>query len=284
MTTESAHTGRYALKWDFGQAKGKGSLYEGRRYLIVNVAIPKEAIPKVRGKRVKVGLWYQPGSGSLSPDIVVRPAGKNGIIGGFGVPGGVDDPAGWNRFETEGRIPPETESMDIHIACVVPSEAAVAAKSMFYIDDVFMQPIEEPPVAVSSAFDEYYLGQSIRWSVFLADGAGPITVALLSGDQVVAEVPCPAQKPPFEGDVRQQGAQARHLHAARDRRQGPAGRADRRAPSDTLAESVRLVGCRERRRRRSDSSAASAFPLDVHATSAPPWGRLARRVAKGPTS
>ena len=43
VTDEVAHSGRYCLKWDFGNAVGKGSLYDGKRYLIVNVQVPQEA-------------------------------------------------------------------------------------------------------------------------------------------------------------------------------------------------------------------------------------------------
>ncbi len=45
--------------------------------------------------------------------------------------------------------------MDIHTWCTIP-EAELAKKCFFYMDDVSLEVIEEPPLAISTPLDEYY--------------------------------------------------------------------------------------------------------------------------------
>ena len=100
--------------------------------------------------------------------------------------GGVDDPAVWNHFQTEGRLSNDLESMDIHTWCTIP-EAELAKKCFFYIDDVSLEVIEEPPLVISTPLDEYYSGESILWLVNSTSSSGAIKIALLAGERVVAQ-------------------------------------------------------------------------------------------------
>jgi hypothetical protein len=96
------------------------------------------------------------------------------------------DPASWNHFETEGRLNPGVESMDIHTWCAIP-EAELARKSFFYIDDLSLQVIEEPPLSISTALDEYYIGETVRWNLQAAPGTGPVKVQFLMDHRVISE-------------------------------------------------------------------------------------------------
>ncbi len=187
VTDESAHTGRYSLKWDFSKAAGKGSLYDRNRYLIVNVQVPAEAAIKLRGKRVKVGCWFRIGSGSLVPGMNLRQSGKGAYLAGIEYRGGVADPAVWNLFLSEGRLRTDFENLDIHISCRIPEDdVELAQKSHFYIDDVFLQAIEEPVLAVATPLDEYYSGETVPWNVKAASAA-PVKVQLVSPERIAAE-------------------------------------------------------------------------------------------------
>ncbi len=187
VTDEAAHAGRYCLKWDFGKAAGKGSIYDGKRYLIVNVQVPPEAARQLRGKRVKVGYWFRLGGGSAVPGMTLREFGRQEFLDGISYQGGVDDPAVWNRFEAEGRLRSDFESLDIHISCPVPDDPETARKSLFYIDDVSLQGIDEPPLAIATPLDEYYVGETIPWIVSAASANGQIKVTLSAGAEIIAE-------------------------------------------------------------------------------------------------
>jgi len=69
----------------------------------------------------------------------------------------------------------------------VPDDASVAAKSVFCIDDVSLQAIEEPPLAVFTPLDEYYVGETISWSVATTSSGGPVKVQLWLRDRLIAE-------------------------------------------------------------------------------------------------
>ena len=99
----------------------------------------------------------------------------------------MDDPAVWNHFEAQGRLRSDFENLDIHISCPVPDDPEAARKSLFYIDDVSLQGIEEPPLTIATPLDEYYVGETIPWTVSAASASGEIKVALLTGDRLVAE-------------------------------------------------------------------------------------------------
>ena len=118
-------------------------------YLIVNVQVPQDTAWGLRGKRVKAGYWLRLEGGGAVPGLTLREFGKNEFLGGIRYNGGVEDPAVWNHFEAEGRLRNDLESLDIHISCPVPDDPEVAGKSIFYIDDVSLQALEEPPLVVS---------------------------------------------------------------------------------------------------------------------------------------
>ena len=187
VTDEVAHSGRYCLKWDFGKAAGKGSIYDGKRYLIVNVQIPPEAARQLRGRRVKVGYWFRLGGGPAVPGMTLREFGKQEFLDGISYQGGVDDPSVWNHFEAQGRLRSDFENLDIHIPCPTPDDPEAARKSLFYIDDVSLQGIEEPPVTISTPLDEYYVGETVPWTVDAATLSGDIRVSLLTDNRIVAE-------------------------------------------------------------------------------------------------
>jgi hypothetical protein len=187
VTDQVAHSGRYSLKWDFSKAAGKGSVYDGRRYLIVNVQVPQDAARQLRGKRVKVGYWLRLEGGGAVPGMTLREFGKNDYLEGISYTGGVEDPAVWNHFEAEGRLRSDFENLDIHISCPVPDDPEVAGKSIFYIDDVALQALEEPPLAVSSPLDEYYVGERIPWTMTTTAVKGQMKVALWAERQLIAE-------------------------------------------------------------------------------------------------
>lgn len=187
VTDEVARSGRYSLKWDFGKATGKGSVYDGKRYLIVNVQVPQDTARALRGKRVTVGYWFRLGGGAAVPGMTLRQSGKQEYLDVLSHRGGVDDPAMWNRFQAEGRLRNDFENLDIHISCPVPDDDALAAQSVFYIDDVSLHAIEEPPLVVSTALDEYYIGEPVSWTIRTAPTAGQVRITLLAGDKVVAE-------------------------------------------------------------------------------------------------
>jgi hypothetical protein len=187
VTDEVAHAGRYCLKWDFSKAAGKGSIYDGKRYLIVNVQVPPEAARQLRGKRVRVGYWFRLGGGPAVPGMTLREFGKQEFLDGISYQGGVDDPAVWNHFEARGRLRSDFESLDIHISCPVPDDPDAAGQSVFYIDDVSLQGIAEPPLTVATPLDEYYAGETIPWTVTAVSPSGAIRTSLCAGDRIVAE-------------------------------------------------------------------------------------------------
>ena len=47
--------------------------------------------------------------------------------------------------------------------------------------------IEEPPLAISTPLDEYYVGETIPWSVRAPSVNGEIRVALLADNRTMAE-------------------------------------------------------------------------------------------------
>jgi hypothetical protein len=63
----------------------------------------------------------------------------------------------------------------------------VAARSVFYIDDVSLQAIEEPALVVSTPLDEYYLGEPAPWTIHTTAAAVPVRIAFLAGGQVVLQ-------------------------------------------------------------------------------------------------
>ncbi len=187
VTDNVAHSGRYSLKWDFSKAAGKGAIYDRKRYLIVNVQVPQNTARELRGKRVKVGYWFRLEGGGAVPGMTLRQSSRSEFLAGISYTGGVDDPSVWNLFEAEGRLRSDFENLDIHIACTVPDDPGVAAKSVFYIDDVFLQAIEEPLLSVSSPLDEYYQGEPISWSVASTSPERRVNVQLVSSGQLVTQ-------------------------------------------------------------------------------------------------
>lgn len=126
------------------------------------------------------------GGGTTVPGLQLRQNLKQGPGEGFSYRGGVDDPSVWNHFEIEGRLSQDLESMDIHTWCTIP-DAELAKKSFFYMDDVSLEVIEEPPLAISTPLDEYYRGESIPWAVNSSSSRGTIKVALLVGERTAKE-------------------------------------------------------------------------------------------------
>jgi len=199
VTDEEPHSGRFALKWDFSKAAGKGFLYAKNRYLVVNVQVPPQAAKSLRGRRVKAGCWFRLGGGSQVPGMNLRQFGKEEYLGGIEYKGGVQDPAVWNHFQVEGRLRSDFEGLDIHLSCRVPEDdPELAKKSFFFIDDVSLQAIEEPPLAVAAPLDEYYVGETVPWTVS-ASTTGQIKMALLAEGQPVQEQTLAAAAGPLHG-------------------------------------------------------------------------------------
>jgi hypothetical protein len=146
----------------------------------------KSAVKSLRGKRVKVGYWMRLGSGTTVPGLGLRQNLKGEPGEGFYFRGGVGDPAVWNHFETEGRLSNDLESMDIHTWCGIP-EAELAKNCFFYIDDVSLEAIGEPPLSVTTPLDEYYVGETIPWTVSAGSARGDIKIAMQIGDRLVEE-------------------------------------------------------------------------------------------------
>jgi hypothetical protein len=73
-------------------------VYDGKRYLIVNVQVPQDTARALRGKRVTVGYWFRLGGGAAVPGMTLRQSGKQEFLDGISYRGGVDDPAVWNHF------------------------------------------------------------------------------------------------------------------------------------------------------------------------------------------
>jgi hypothetical protein len=88
--------------------------------------------------------------------------------------------------------------MDIHTWCAIP-EAELARKSFFYIDDISLQVIEEPPLSISTPLDEFYTSEPIRWDVAAASPTAQIKVQLLSANRVIAEQTGAVETTPLHG-------------------------------------------------------------------------------------
>src|SRR4030095_10977339 len=108
--------------------------------------------------------WFRMAGGASVPGMTLRQSGKGEFLGGLSYSGGVEDPAVWNHFVTEGRLRDDFESLDIHISCPIPNDTERAGKTLFYIDDVSLQVIEDSPLSVTATLDEYYIGETIRWN------------------------------------------------------------------------------------------------------------------------
>lgn len=186
VTDEVAHSGRFSLKWDLSKVADPEYKRRHPRWLTVNVGFSSDMVKSLRGKRVRVGYWMRLGGGTTVPGLGLRQYLKSGPGEGFYYRGGVDDPAVWNHFVTEGRLSNDLESMDIHTWCSIP-EAELARNCFFYIDDVSLEVIEEPPLSVKTPLDEYYVGETIPWIVSITSASDEIKVALLAGDRLVQE-------------------------------------------------------------------------------------------------
>jgi hypothetical protein len=186
VTDEAAHSGRFSLKWDLSKVADPAFTGRDPRWLVVNVGFDPETVKSLRGKRFKVGYWMRLAGGQTVPGLGLRQNLKEGPGEGSYYRGGMTDPASWNHFETEGRLNPGVESMDIHTWCAIP-EAELARKSFFYIDDLSLQVIEEPPLSISTALDEYYIGETVRWNLQAAPGTGPVKVQFLMDHRVISE-------------------------------------------------------------------------------------------------
>ena len=191
VTDEVAHSGRYSLKWDLSKVASVGATRREPRWLTVNVTLPGDTVTRLRGQRVRIGYWMRLGAGTTIPGLQLRQNLKDGPGERFSYSGGVADPSVWNHFETEGRLSPDLESMDIHTWCAIP-ETELARNSYFYMDDVSLEMIEEPPLVVSTPLDEYYVGETIPWTANAAATEGTVTVTLLAGERRIAEQTLPA--------------------------------------------------------------------------------------------
>ena len=125
--------------------------------------------------------------------MTLRQFGRGEYLGGLGYTGGIEDPTVWNHFVADGRLGSDFEGLDIHISCPVPDDPELAAKALFYIDDVSLQAIEEPPLSVSTPLDEYYIGETIAWNATALAPSDQVKVTLLSGGRPVGEEASQAQ-------------------------------------------------------------------------------------------
>jgi hypothetical protein len=69
---------------------------------------------------------------------------------------------------------------------VIP-DAELAKQSFFFMDDVSLEVIEEPPLVISTPLDEYYVGALIPWTARGTSAGGSIKILLLAGERPVAE-------------------------------------------------------------------------------------------------
>ena len=66
-------------------------------------------------------------------------------------------------------------------------------RSYFYMDDVSLEVIEEPPLVISTPLDEYYVGETIPWTANATTTNGTLAVTLLSGERRMGEQTLPAR-------------------------------------------------------------------------------------------
>jgi hypothetical protein len=191
VADEVAHDGKQSLKWDFAKSEGKGSQYGRSQYLIINVQVADDVVPRLIGRRVQVGMWVRTGGGTLIPGMNLRMFGKRegeyGFLDSIPYQGGLEDAAVWNRFEAEGAILPETERIDIHIFCKIPDDPEVRDEAVFYIDDVSLRPITPVPLKIETPLDELYVGEPMSWQVSAAEPAQNLMVSLLRGADVLEQ-------------------------------------------------------------------------------------------------
>jgi len=206
VTDEVAHSGRYSLKWDLSKVADAESATRAPRWMTVNVSLPSDTVKRLRGKRFKAGYWFRLGSGTTTPGLQVRQYLTDGPGDGSYYRGGIQDPAVWNHFETEGRFGDDLQSMDIHTWCTVP-EAERARGSFFYMDDFSLEVIDDPPLTISTPLDEYYVGESIPWTVSSVF-TGQIKVALLAGERPIAEQTRQAEAGALKGAFETRGLAA----------------------------------------------------------------------------
>jgi hypothetical protein len=186
VSDEAAHSGRFSLKWDLGKVADAAPVRRDPRWLVVNVPFSGDTARGLRGKRIKVGYWLRMGGGTTVPGLQLRQSLTGGPGEGFRYGGGLEDPAAWNHFETEGRLGETLESMDIHTWVAVP-EAELAHKSWFYMDDFALQVVDDPPLSVSTPLDEYYVGEAIPWTVRGSAASNAVKVALMNDGRLVTE-------------------------------------------------------------------------------------------------
>ncbi len=186
VTDEAARSGRYSLKWDLSKVADAKAETRAPRWMTVNVSLPSETVKRLRGKRFRASYWFRLGGGTTTPGLGLRQYLVAGPGDGFYYRGGVQDPAVWNHFETEGRFSEDLESMDIHTWCTVP-EAERARECYFYMDDFSLQVIDDPPLTISTPLDEYYVGETIPWIVGSSTAGSQVTIALLDGERTVEE-------------------------------------------------------------------------------------------------
>jgi len=127
VTDEVARSGRYSLKWDLSRVADPQATGRHTRRLTVNVTLPGETVQRLRGQRVRFGYWMRLGAGTTAPGLQLRQSLKDNPGDGLYYSGGVADPAVRNHFQTEGRLSPELESMDIHTWCATGESEKKAA-------------------------------------------------------------------------------------------------------------------------------------------------------------
>lgn len=187
VSTEMPHDGKYSLKLDFSKAKVNED-FGKLSYLCVNVPISREVLEQLRGKRVKAGMWFKLSNGSrVIPRLWVRTFMEDKKYLYFRTPPEISDLVTWNIQETEARIPRDVKSMDLHIFAVVPTDPLVRAKSVAYIDDIFLQVFQDPPLSIAPDLEEYFTGGDIRWTVHLETPAEALSVRLCKGGKVLQE-------------------------------------------------------------------------------------------------
>ena len=84
------------------------------------------------------------------------------------------------------------ESMDIHTWIAVP-EAELARTAFFFIDDISLQAIDEPPLSITTPLDEYYVGESIPWSIQAGTTGGQVQVELQRDGLSIKQHSCAIQ-------------------------------------------------------------------------------------------
>jgi Glycoside hydrolase 123 N-terminal domain/Beta-agarase/YXIM esterase-like, galactose-binding domain-like len=167
LSKEKSYSGKYSMKLDFSKSDGKGYFAaKGKRYLIVNIVVPKDIVAKIRNRKVKIQakiLTTDP-SGTVLPGMQLRQYLKSGMDSLLSKDK-YQDTVVWNTFSIEKEIDKDARKVDIHIFTEVPQEKKIREKTKIYFDDFSIQLYPESKVKIFSKLDDYYIGELLDWKI-----------------------------------------------------------------------------------------------------------------------